>query len=74
MNSDEQYVNSDFCSLHSEPMWGYCSRAEKKEEEGKREIGKRATGFSWIQMVTKSIFLARVLVTSFIVIVIVYKR
>ena len=49
MNSDEQYVNSDFCPLHNESMWP-CEitvhAQGKKKEEGKRETGKRATGFS----------------------------
>ena len=30
MNSVKQYVNS-------EPMWGYCSRAEKKKKKKKKE-------------------------------------
>ena len=33
MNSHEQCVNSDFCPLHSEPMWGYYSCAGKKKFE-----------------------------------------
>ena len=37
MNSDEQYVNSDFCLLQSKPMWGYYSRVGKK----KKKTGKR---------------------------------
>ena len=33
VNSDEQCVNNDFCPLHNEPMWGYCSRTGKKKSE-----------------------------------------
>ena len=41
VNSDEQCVNSDFCLLHSESMWGYCSRVgKKKKKKAKRETGK----------------------------------
>ena len=32
MNSDEQCMNSDFCLIHSKPMWGYCSRTGKKKK------------------------------------------
>ena len=33
MNSAKQYMNSDKQCVNSEPMWGYCSRAEKKKAE-----------------------------------------
>ena len=37
VNSDEQCVNNDFCPLHSEPMWGYCSRTGKKKKSEKMQ-------------------------------------
>ena len=33
MNSAKQYVNSAKQYVNSEPMWGYCSRAEKKKKK-----------------------------------------
>ena len=33
MNSSEQCMNSAKQCVNSEPMWGYCSRAEKKKKK-----------------------------------------
>ena len=36
MNSAKQCVNSAKQCVNSEPMWGYCSRAEKKKKKGQK--------------------------------------
>ena len=35
MNSAKQYMNSAKQCVNSKPMWGYCSRAEKKKKKKK---------------------------------------
>ena len=44
MNNTKQYMNSAKQYVNSEPMWGYCSRAEKKKKEESKfrasKIGK----------------------------------
>ena len=37
MNSVKQYMNSAKQCVNSEPMWGYCSRAEKKKKKKKKK-------------------------------------
>ena len=39
MNSAKQCVNS-------EPMWGYCLRAEKKKKKKKRKRGREKTRYA----------------------------
>ena len=52
MNSAKQYMNSSKQCMNSEPMWGYCSRAEKKKKKKAEnaDVRKRA-----IQTVPKSL-------------------
>ena len=38
----EQCINSDFCLLHSELMWGYCSRRKKKKKNVKLKTQQSA--------------------------------
>ena len=52
VNSNEQCMNSNFCPLHNEPMWGYCSRTGKKK---KCKTWNVNVGFSWNQTGTRSI-------------------
>ena len=37
MNSVKQYMNSAKQCVNSEPMWGYCSHAEKEKKKKKAE-------------------------------------
>ena len=37
MNSAKQYMNSAKQCVNSEPMWGYCSRAEKKKKKKRQK-------------------------------------
>ena len=43
MNSIKQYINSAKQYVNSEPMWNYCSRAEKKKKR-RREETRNANG------------------------------
>ena len=37
MNSTKPCMNSTKQCMNSEPMWGYCSRAEKEKKKKKKE-------------------------------------
>ena len=41
MNNAKQYMNSAKQGVNSEPMWGYCSRAEKKKKAENVDAAKR---------------------------------
>ena len=52
MNSAKQYMNSAKQCMNSEPMWGYCSRAEKKKKETENmdvenAVCKRSLSWTW---------------------------
>ena len=37
MNSTKQYMNSAKQCVNSEPMWGYCSHAEKEKKKKRQK-------------------------------------
>ena len=45
MNSAKQYMNSTKQCVNSEPMWDYCSRAQKKKKNKGRKRRRDETRY-----------------------------